>query len=114
MLNQSADLDLLFRALSDPTRRSLVERLSRGSASVSNIYIPFRERMSLPAVVQHLQILEQSGLIRTEKRGRVRTCSIDADALSLAERWIGERRLACNRRLDRTGGVFAAGEDGDA
>lgn len=108
MLNQRPSLDLMFQALADPTRRGIVERLSRGPASVSELAEPFD--MSLPAVVQHLRVLEQSGLIRTEKKGRVRTCTIDTGALTLAEEWINKRRMAWNRRLDRLG-VLLAEED---
>ncbi len=106
MLNNDAQLDLMFQALSDPTRRAMVERLSRGPASVSELAKPLP--MSLPAVVQHLQVLEQSGLVTTQKTGRVRTCTLDATAMSRAEQWIGERRLAWNRKLDRLGAFLAA------
>ena len=80
----------MFQALADPTRRQMVERLSRGPASVSELAAPFA--MSLPAVVQHLQVLEQSGLVKTEKIGRTRTCSIDTTALGQVEIWINDRR----------------------
>lgn len=110
MLNQQASsLDLMFQALADPTRRMMVDRLSRGPASVSELAKPFQ--MSLPAVVQHLQMLEQSGLVRSEKIGRVRTCSIDPAALSQAEKWINDRRLAWEHRLDRLGEFLAATDD---
>lgn len=92
---------MAFQALSDPTRRALVERLSRGPASVSELAAPFP--MSMSAVVQHLKILEASGLIASEKTGRVRTCRVDAQALSAAERWINERRKSVERSLDRLG-----------
>ena len=105
MLNQSAALDLMFQALSDPTRRVMVERLSRGPASVSELAKPFD--MSLPAVVQHLQVLEASGLVKSQKVGRVRTCTIEPMALNLAERWINERRVMWQHRLDRLGDVLA-------
>jgi DNA-binding transcriptional ArsR family regulator len=105
MLNQSAQLDLMFQALADPTRRAMVDRLSRGPLSVSELAQPLS--MSLPAVVQHLQVLEASGLISTQKLGRVRTCTIDTGALSLAEQWINERRLLWDRRLDRLGEFLA-------
>jgi DNA-binding transcriptional ArsR family regulator len=107
MLNQSSSLDLMFQALADPTRRLMIERLSRGPASVSELAQPFA--MSLPAVVQHLQVLEASGLVRSEKLGRVRTCTIDSGALSLAEKWINDRRTSWERRFDRLG-VFLAAE----
>ena len=112
MLNQTPvpSLDLMFQALSDPSRRMMVDRLSRGPASVSELAKPFD--MSLPAVVQHLQVLEQSGLVRTEKVGRVRTCTMDPGAMSLAEKWINDRRIQWERRLDRLG-EFLAAADGD-
>jgi DNA-binding transcriptional ArsR family regulator len=105
MLNQDAALDRMFQALADPSRRSMVERLSRGPASVSELAQPLA--MSLPAVVQHLQVLETSGLVSSEKVGRVRTCSIEPGALRPAERWIAERRTSWERRLDRLGEYLA-------
>lgn len=106
MLNyQNVSLDLMFKALADPSRRLMVERLSRGPASVSELAGPLA--MSLPAVVQHLQVLEESGLVKSEKVGRVRTCRIEPEALSLAEQWIAERRLSWERRLDRLGDILA-------
>ena len=101
MLNQSGALDLVFQALSDPTRRWMVERLSRGPASVSELAEPLD--MSLPSVVQHLQLLESSGLVRSEKVGRVRTCRMEASALRSAQHWIEQRRDSWERRLDRLG-----------
>jgi DNA-binding transcriptional ArsR family regulator len=109
MLNQQPNLDLMFQALADPTRRLMVDRLSRGPASVSELAKPFN--MSLPAVVQHLQMLEQSGLVRSEKVGRVRTCTIDTGALSQAEKWINDRRIGWERRLDRLGDLLAVEDD---
>jgi len=109
MLNSQPRLDLVFQALSDPTRRAIVERLGRGPASVSQLAQPFA--MTLPAVVQHLQVLEASGLVRSEKVGRVRTCRIESHALSTAERWIAERRTTWERRLDRLGEVLAEQPD---
>jgi DNA-binding transcriptional ArsR family regulator len=91
----------VFHALADPSRRTIVERLSRGSASVSALAEPLP--MSLPAVLQHLQVLEESGLVRSEKIGRVRTCSIEVAALRPAERWIEQRVAGWERRLDRLG-----------
>jgi DNA-binding transcriptional ArsR family regulator len=101
MVNQEPTLDRVFHALADPSRRSIVERLSRGSASVSALAEPLP--MSLPAVLQHLQVLDEGGLVRTEKVGRVRMCSIEVAALRPAERWIQERRAGWERRLDRLG-----------
>ena len=106
MLNHQADLDRVFRALADPTRRVMVERLVRGPASVSELAEPLD--MSLPAVVQHLAVLEDSGLIATEKVGRVRTCRIEASVLRGAEQWIHERRSAWERRLDRLDAFLAS------
>jgi DNA-binding transcriptional ArsR family regulator len=108
MLNQSAALDLMFQALADPSRRVMVERLTRGPASVSELAKPLA--MSLPAVVQHLQVLEASGLVKSAKAGRVRTCQIEPKALRQAEQWITERRMLWERRLDRLG-AFLAEED---
>jgi DNA-binding transcriptional ArsR family regulator len=105
MLKQSVPLDGVFHALADPTRRVMVERLSRGPVSVSELARPLA--MSLSAVVQHLQVLESSGLIRSEKVGRVRTCRIEPAALSRAEEWIAQRRATWERRLDRLGDYLA-------
>ena len=106
MLNQEKSLDAMFQALADPTRRRMVERLSRGTASVSELAEPFS--MSLPAIVQHLKVLEESGLVRSEKVGRVRTCNIDTGALSMAEKWINDRRIGWETRLDRLGAFLDA------
>ena len=83
----------------------MLERLSRGPATVSELAAPLP--MSLPAVVQHLQVLEASGLVRSEKVGRVRTCRIEPQAFSSAERWINERQTTWQRRLDRLGEYLA-------
>jgi len=109
MLNQAVPLDRVFQALSDPSRRVMVERLTRGPASVSELAAPLT--MSLPAVVQHLHVLEKSGLVRSEKVGRVRTCQIEATALRSAEDWITERRTMWERRLDRLGEYLAENPD---
>lgn len=100
----------MFQALADPSRRIMVERLSRGPASVSELAKPLA--MSLPAVVQHLQVLEASGLIRSEKIGRVRTCHIEWAALQTAEEWMLERRKTWEHRLDRLGDFLADQEKG--
>ena len=99
MANQSDSLDIVFHALSDATRRSIVERLSQGPASVSELARPFA--MSLPAAMQHLQVLEASGLVHSEKIGRVRTCRLELKKLSLVQHWINERRALWEARLDR-------------
>jgi DNA-binding transcriptional ArsR family regulator len=100
-LAPSAKLDLAFQALADPARRGMVEQLCRGPASVSELAQPLS--MTLSAVVQHLQVLESSGLVRTRKAGRVRTCQIDPAVLRNAENWLTARRTHWERRLDRLG-----------
>ena len=105
MLNQSAGLNLTFQALADPTRRVMVEQLGRGPASVSELARPLA--ISLPGVIQHLHVLEATGLVRSEKVGRVRTCRIEPVALQPAEQWIIERRVMWERRLDRLGDYLA-------
>jgi DNA-binding transcriptional ArsR family regulator len=99
MPNYSPNLDLAFQALGDPTRRAIVARLSQGPASVKEIAGPLP--MSLPAVMQHLALLETSGLVATEKRGRVRTCRIEPERVTACERWLSARRLEWENRLDR-------------
>jgi DNA-binding transcriptional ArsR family regulator len=95
------ELDRVFQALADSTRREMVERLVRGPASVGELAKPFT--MSLPAVMQHLQVLEACGLVRSEKIGRVRTCRIEPAVLRLAENWISHQRTAWEAHLDRLG-----------
>jgi DNA-binding transcriptional ArsR family regulator len=109
VLNQSAPLDRVFQALADPSRRVMVERLAHGPASVSELARPLD--MSLAAVVQHVQVLEASGLVRSAKVGRVRTCTIEPAALRTAERWISERRTQWEQRLDRLGDLLAEHPD---
>jgi DNA-binding transcriptional ArsR family regulator len=109
MLNQSQTLDVRFHAMADPGRRLMLERLSRGPASVSELAQPLD--MSLSAVVQHLQVLEKSGLVRSEKAGRVRTCRIEPAALRSTEEWIARRRATWERRLDRLGDYLAEQDD---
>jgi DNA-binding transcriptional ArsR family regulator len=100
MLNQSA-ADLVFDALGDPTRRALVARLSRRPMSVSDLGRPFG--ITLAAVVQHVQVLERSRLVGTEKVGRVRMCWVEPAGLDVAAAWLAERRALWERRLDRLG-----------
>jgi DNA-binding transcriptional ArsR family regulator len=107
--NQPATLDRVFHALADPSRRGMVERLSRGPASVSELAQPLA--MSLPAVLQHLQVLETSGLVRSEKLGRTRTCTIEPAAMTMAEQWLGARRALWEHRLDRLGEYLEKGND---
>ena len=112
MLQQRAQrepVDRVFHALADPNRRVIVELLSRGPATVSELAQPLP--MSLSAVVQHLKVLQVSGLVRSEKVGRVRTCRIEPAALRPVERWIGERRSSWERRFDRLGEYLAEGND---
>jgi len=99
MLNDSLQLDRAFQALADPVRRGMLARLTRGPASVSELAAPLP--MSLPAVMQHLKALEQSGLVRSEKKGRVRTVQLEPKALSAAESWIAQRRAEWEAQLDR-------------
>jgi DNA-binding transcriptional ArsR family regulator len=112
MLNQSPELDNLFHALADPARRTMLERLSRGPAPVSELARPLP--MSLPAAMQHLDVLEAAGLVRSQKVGRVRTCAIEPGALSRAEQWINARRIEWEHRLDRLGEYLKTlGNEGD-
>jgi len=99
MLNYQ--LDKTFAALADPARRAIVERLVAGPASVSELAKPLP--MSLPAVMLHLKVLEESGLVTSRKEGRVRTCHIEPRMLSQAEQWVSERRRMWERSLDRLG-----------
>jgi len=108
MLNYQLPLDLAFQALCDPARRSILDRLSEGPASVSELAKPLP--MSLPAVMLHLKVLEESGLVKTSKSGRVRTCRLEPKLLSQAERWIAERRQMWERNLDRLGTYLDEGE----
>jgi DNA-binding transcriptional ArsR family regulator len=101
MLNKVTALDQTFQALADSTRRAILAELTRGPSSVSRLARPLA--MSLPAVMQHLAVLEESGLVRSEKIGRVRTCRIEPKALSMAEQWINQRRLEWERHFARLG-----------
>jgi DNA-binding transcriptional ArsR family regulator len=104
MPTETAALDQAFRALADPSRRSIVARLSRGSASVSELAAPLS--ISLPAVVQHLDVLQGSGLVSSEKVGRVRTCRLEPEPMQSVERWIAGHRAEWESRLDRLGVVL--------
>jgi DNA-binding transcriptional ArsR family regulator len=104
VLRKKPDIDAIFHALGDATRRAIMERLGRGPISVSQLAEPLN--MSLAAVVQHLQILEESGLVATEKVGRVRTCRIEPSGLAAAGQWISDRRSMWERRLDRLGDLL--------
>lgn len=112
MLNKQTDLDRLFQALSDSTRRAMVERLRQGPCSVSELARPLP--MSLPAAMQHLQILEDAGVVVSEKSGRVRTCRMTPSALADAEQWLNACRVEWEQRLDRLGDYLATlKKDGD-
>ncbi len=102
---QTPTPERVFHALGDPTRRAIMQHLSIGPISVSRLSEPLH--MTLAAVVQHLQVLEESGLVRTEKAGRVRTCHIDPTGLSVARQWIEDCRITWERRLDRLGDILA-------
>jgi DNA-binding transcriptional ArsR family regulator len=107
MLNQPTDVDAVLHALADPTRRQIVERLGIGPATVTELAAPLP--MSLAGVVQHLQVLERSGVIATTKVGRVRTCQLEVQRLDAVGEWISARRQAWERRLDRLGTVLEKG-----
>ncbi len=104
MTRPQANVHRVFHALGDPTRRKIVERLSERPFSVSQLAIPLA--ITVAAVVQHLQVLEESGLVRTEKVGRVRTCRIETGGLSVIEQWITDRRSLWERRFDRLGDLL--------
>ena len=99
MANQSRHLDRLFHALSDPTRRAIVMRLSQGPASVTELSKPFE--MAMPTLLQHIRVLEDSGLIGSEKVGRVRTCEINQQAFDATQSWLEKQRHRWESRLDR-------------
>ena len=111
MHRKKPDIDRVFHALGDPSRRAIVEKLSEGPLSVSRLAEPLD--ITLAAVVQHLQVLEESGLVQTEKVGRVRTCRIETAGLSAAEKWIGDRRSMWERRFDRLGHLLAEPDEGE-
>jgi DNA-binding transcriptional ArsR family regulator len=104
MLNQSIGLDRTFQALADRSRRSMIERLAEGPASVSELGAPLA--MSLAAVVQHVQVLEACGVVSTEKVGRTRLCRLEPTAFDAAETWMSDRRRGWEERLDRLGDLL--------
>jgi len=112
MLNQQAKVDRVLGALGDPTRRQIVEMLGTGPAPVSQLAAPFA--MSLPAVMQHLRVLEASGLVVSTKVGRVRTCSLEAERLRTVQDWIDAQRRTWDARLDRLGVVLANSSTSEA
>ncbi|HEX4753453.1 MAG TPA: metalloregulator ArsR/SmtB family transcription factor [Solirubrobacterales bacterium] len=104
MVSEAAVLDRAFQALADPNRRSIVARLSQGPASVSELAAPLS--ISLPAVAQHIDVLRRSGLVSSEKVGRVRTCRLEPEPMRSVERWIERHRTEWESRLDRLGDVL--------
>ncbi len=111
MTKKDPAIDRLFHALGDPTRRAILDRLSRAPTTVTRL--AESQGITLTAVGQHLQILEECGLVRTEKRGRVRTCSIHPAGFDRLERWVREHRSTWELRLDRLGAVLDEEERGD-
>ena len=109
MPSPEIDIDRLFHALGDPTRRAILDRLSEGPLSVSRLATPLD--ITVTAVAQHLQVLEESGLVHTEKIGRVRTCRIEAAGFSALERWVRDHRSMWERRLDRLDSLLAESDD---
>jgi DNA-binding transcriptional ArsR family regulator len=109
MVSTKVKIDRLFHALGDPTRRAIVDMLSKGPLSVSTLATHLE--ITLTAVGQHLQILEESALVHTEKLGRVRTCRIEAAGFSVLEQWIRDHRSEWDRRLDRLGDLLAEPEE---
>ncbi|HET9237036.1 MAG TPA: metalloregulator ArsR/SmtB family transcription factor [Oligoflexus sp.] len=103
-MHAQKNLDLVFRALSDPSRRAIVERVSEGPVSVSELAEPLK--ISVPAVLQHLQLLEECGLVATRKIGRTRSCQIVPEGLSVLEQWTAARRSMWEKRFDRLGGIL--------
>ena len=106
MAAADATLDRTFHALADPSRRSIVARLSRGPASVSELAEPLA--MSLPAVVQHIDVLQKSGLVASKKVGRVRTCRLKLTPMRTVEQWVGDHRATWEKQFDRLGDVLEA------
>jgi len=109
MSGQKVKVDRVFHALGDPTRRAILEKLSKGAVTVSHLAEPLG--LTLAAVVQHLQVLEESALIQTEKIGRVRTCRIEPKGFDVARQWLDDRRTLWERRLDRLGELLGEPEE---
>lgn len=109
MPKKKPNINRIFQALGDPSRRAIVEQLSAGPLSVSRLAAPLN--ITLAAVVQHLQVLEESGLVQTEKVGRVRTCRLEPAGLAAAQQWISERRSLWERQLDRLADLLAAPDE---
>ena len=109
MRTQKIDVNRVFHALGDPTRRAILDRLTAGPVSVSRLAEPLG--ITVTAVAQHLQVLEESGLARTEKTGRVRTCRIEPSGFDALERWIADHRTQWEKKLDRLGQFLIEEED---
>jgi DNA-binding transcriptional ArsR family regulator len=109
VITQAAQVDGILHALADPTRRVIIERLGQGATSVSDLAGPLP--MSMPAVMQHLKVLEDARLVRSEKVGRVRTCHLEVTTLTTVQDWIAERKRTWESRLDRLGALLAADPD---
>jgi DNA-binding transcriptional ArsR family regulator len=105
MDNYSSDLDTVFQALADPTRRAVLSRLGEGAATVSELAMPFN--MALPSFMKHISVLERSGLVVSRKSGRVRTCVLDRDRLIAAERWFSEQHLLWQTRYGQLDSLLA-------
>ena len=114
MENHSPALDSIFHALSDPTRRAVLRRLGQGPAAITELAAPFD--MGLPAFLKHVGVLEEAGLVASRKSGRVRTCTLQAEALAAAERWFDEQRAIWAGRYDNLDSLLATlgGQDNDA
>lgn len=112
MARVKPNIDRLFHALGDPTRRALVVKLCAGPLSVSLLATPLH--ITPTAVLQHLQVLEESGLVRSEKVGRVRTCHLETAGFSVLEQWLRQHRSLWEHRLDRLGDLLEESDDGDA
>ncbi|HTS29694.1 MAG TPA: metalloregulator ArsR/SmtB family transcription factor [Bryobacteraceae bacterium] len=112
MSDSKISIDRVFHALGDPTRRAILEKTGEGPVSVSRLAAAFD--ITLTAVGQHLQVLEESGLVHTEKLGRVRTCRMGTAGLLALEQWIADRRSPWERRLDRLGDLLAEPHEGEA
>lgn len=109
MENYSDQLDDLFQSLADPTRRAVLGRLGTGPASISDLAAPFD--MALPSFMKHIRFLEEAGLIRTEKEGRVRTCSLQRARFAMIEGWLSEQRAIWDGRTDRLEQFVLAKQD---
>jgi DNA-binding transcriptional ArsR family regulator len=109
MPNRKINIDALFHALGDPKRRAILDRLCQGPVSVSRLAAPLG--VTVTAVMQHLQILEESGLVHTEKLGRIRTCRIETAGFTALQQWLNDHRTLWERRLDQLGEFLELDEE---